>query len=95
MSLSKLSVLVIFIACFISPSMSVADEHKENQFFEGAMTIYSKFKEPSKEHSEEFYAFIKSKWQQAKCDTSCSVDGKDAAHEYAMKKQVKLEEEHE
>ncbi|ARB05894.1 hypothetical protein fHeYen901_121 [Yersinia phage fHe-Yen9-01] len=93
MSLTKLAVCAMMIAFFVSPTASMADEHNKHQYFEGAMTIYSKFKEPSREQSEQFYSFIKSKWQQARCQASCSVDGRDAANEYAMQRKVKLDDE--
>lgn len=93
MSLTKLAVCAIMITLFISPVVLSSDEHKRHQYFEGAMSVYSKFKEPSKERSEQFYMFIKSKWVLAKCNSTCSNDGVEAAKEYAVQRQVQLDNE--
>lgn len=66
-----------------------------DEYAEGAMTIYSKFTKPSVEESEQFYAFIKDKWQKADCaPRQCEKDGKNAGVEYAVIYQVPIEDNH-
>ena len=48
---------ILFAATLISPVS--AEEANFEQYADGAMAVYSKFKEPSKEESERFFSFIK------------------------------------
>ncbi|WJZ27985.1 lysis inhibition [Serratia phage 92A1] len=75
----------------LSAVPSSANTGDFNEYLEGAMSVYSKFKAPSVEESEQFYAFIKSKWQRDDCSTQCTADGKQAGAEYATLYQVNLE----
>lgn len=61
------------------------------EFADGAMSVYQKFTSPSVQESEQFFAFIKSKWQKDDCSNQCSADGKKAAKEYATLYRVNLE----
>lgn len=81
----------IFILFLILSDVQASDNKYFNTYAEGAMSVYSKLKEPSKEESEQFYAFIKTKWEETNCQNNkCSEDGKSAAQEYVynLKKEL-------
>ena len=78
-------------AIMISPA--VADQKGFEQYANGAMIVYSKFKEPSKEESERFFEFIQTKWAaHGGCSNECSDDGQRAGMTYASTMKVKLDE---
>ncbi|UYM28759.1 lysis inhibition regulator membrane protein [Serratia phage vB_SspM_LC53] len=95
MGLIRVLSTAILIGACLAPSVSSAEDASFNQYVEGALTVYSKFKEPSKQQSEKFFAFIQAKWQEKDgvCDRDCSVDGKHAGIEYAYSMKVPLDNE--
>lgn len=90
MAFIRLVCLSLFLSVGISPTVK-ADGEAFNQYVEGAMAIYSQFKEPSKQESEQFYTFIKSKWQKETCVRSCKSDGLRAGKEYASVMNVEFD----
>ena len=76
-----------------SASASEPKEERYIQFFDGAMTVYTKFQEFNKEESVRFENFINSRWASKKCSFNCIDDGREAAKEYAAKMKVKLNNE--
>ena len=89
MALIRAIGLVLLLGATLTPTVQ-ADDASFNSYFEGALQVYSKFKEPSKQESEQFYSFIKSKWQKETCVKNCVVDGKSAGLEYAWRNSVEL-----
>ncbi|ADO19449.1 hypothetical protein SP18gp107 [Shigella phage SP18] len=90
-----LSLSLIILGC-LGPNLSSATDGKFTQYADSAMKIYSQFKEPSVHQSEQFWAFIKTEWNnKSQCETeiTCKSDGKAAAREYAKLMKVKLEDE--
>lgn len=90
--------LAIMISVILSTSVSSADnlkhvDTKESfcDYANGAMTVYSKFKQPSKEQSEKFFSFVRSKWQTAECSSDCSSAGVKAGKEYAYLMNVPMD----
>ncbi len=79
-----------FAAVVLSPSRA-DDTFKE--YASGAMTVYSKFAEPSKEESERFLAFIKTRWETTGCVNHCAVDGKNAGEQYVAQMQVPIDDD--
>ena len=82
---------ILFAATLISPVS--AEEANFEQYADGAMAVYSKFKEPSKEESERFFSFIKQKWAASSCTTECTQEGVHAGKQYVSLAKVKLENE--
>lgn len=83
--------LILSLACSYAHSKPVEDSSKFNTYVEGAMEVYSQFKTPSKEESEEFYDFVKSKWITSRCESNCDKWGYLVGKEYADKKKVDVE----
>lgn len=93
MGLIKLT-SVIFLASIAFAPVHAADTKDYVQYFDGAMTVYKKFKEFNAPESERFKSFIDSRWASSNCkNTSCLIDGKEAAKEYASRMRVPLENE--
>lgn len=90
MAFIRLVCLSLLLGIGISPNVH-ADGEAFNQYVEGALNVYSKFKEPSKQQSEQFYTFIKSKWQKETCVADCKNDGVRAGQEYASRMNVEIE----
>ncbi len=90
MAFIRLVCLALFFSVGLSPTVR-ADGESFNQYVEGAMAVYSKFKEPSKQESELFFTFIKSKWQKETCVNSCKTDGLRAGEEYASVMNVEFD----
>lgn len=85
-----LSGILLCLSILLS-SAYASDDKYFNVYAEGAMSVYSKLKEPSKEESVQFYAFIKTKWEETNCQNNkCGEDGKSAAQEYVynLKKEL-------
>lgn len=55
-----------------------------DQYIEGALKVYSQFQSPSKQESEQFYSFVKTKWQKQNCTKECIDTGTKVALEYAV-----------
>lgn len=86
------STIILFGAC-MAPVV-YADEANFQVYADGAMKVYFLFQEPSKHESEQFYSFIKNKWDQDSCvKETCALNGEQAAKEYAKINRVKLENE--
>lgn len=92
--------LAIFVTVVLSTSVSSADNlnNVDNttqesfcDYANGAMTVYSKFKKPSKEQSEKFFSYVKTKWQNAQCSADCSDQGIKAGKEYAYLMNVPMD----
>lgn len=84
---------LVLIMGILAPVVE-ADSNSFDQFAQGAMTVYSTFKDPSKKESEQFYTFIKSKWQTSGCLKSCTLEGKAAGKEYVHRMNVQIEPDH-
>ena len=91
MALIRVLATAMLISTFLVPVISSAESAEFDQYFQGALTVYSQFKEPSKEESEEFFAFIKTKWTYETCDRACSNEGVKAGHEYVYVKNIPLD----
>lgn len=91
--------LILFTIFLISSSVAYSNasivknnvDQKFNNYVEGAMQVYVQFKQPSKSESEQFYAFVKSKWISSPCDKDCQLWGYNAGKEYATRKKVEIE----
>lgn len=95
MGLIRVLSISLLLGASLAPNVSSAENASFNQYVEGALTVYSKFKEPSKQQSEKFFAFISEKWEQKSgmCERNCSVDGMSAGKEYAYRMKVPLDNE--
>lgn len=93
MGLIKRIATCLLIGGCLSPTISSADSSTFDVYADSAMKVYSQFKEPSIEQSERFFTFIKNKWSSTQCTETCSVDGYEAATEYAKLMKIKLEDE--
>lgn len=88
--------LVAFVCIFgltagASPKAPAADDGFKN-YADGAMVVYSKFKEPSKVESEQFYQYIQARWNSENCKPiACKTPGIQAATEYAMLQKIELD----
>lgn len=80
----------LWAAVMISPVS--ADPKGFEQYANGAMIVYSKFKEPSKVESERFFSFIKDKWSTQGCSSNCVTDGERAGKQYATTMKVEFDE---
>ncbi|ADI96376.1 rI lysis inhibition regulator [Acinetobacter phage Ac42] len=80
-------ILIVPSLCFASTEKPV----KFDKYFEGALEVYSQFETPSKKESEEFYVFVKAKWNKSTCTIDCDQWGYAAGQEYAKKKNIKIE----
>ena len=78
---------LIIVSTQASPSALKSNKSFDN-YVEGAMTVYSQFKRPSKDQSEEFYKFIKGKWVYTVCSSDCSKEGAKNAYKYVEIKNV-------
>ncbi|AZU98704.1 lysis inhibition regulator [Acinetobacter phage vB_AbaM_PhT2] len=67
-----------------------ADDKDFNRFVEGALTVYSQFKKPSKAESERFYDFVQAKWSKADCKHDCSDVGYAIGQQYAKEKNIEI-----
>lgn len=93
MGLIRFFSTAILIGACMAPVVH-AEEANFQVFADGAMKVYSLFQEPSKQESEQFYSFIKQKWDKEACvSNSCEVDGLNAGKEYAAINRVKLDNE--
>lgn len=90
MALKPLAVVLCAMALSAPSSAATINHDNFNNFVEGALKVYSKFQEPSKQESEQFYSFLKSKWTSCQPDT-CKVEGQRVGEEYAAMNQVKLD----
>lgn len=90
-------IIAFVITVFLATSVSSADDIKVNtkesfnDYTDGAMTVYFKFKQPSKEQSEKFFAFVRSKWQDAQCSDNCEIAGIKAGKDYAYLMNVPMD----
>ena len=86
--------LALVLGCGISlPAASHNDISDYNSYVEGALQVYAKFKEPSKQESEQFYAFVQSKWKSETCSKDCDSLGRSAGEEYANRMRIQLDNE--
>lgn len=89
-------ILIISLCCLIFlsseayPSQSKQPNTHFNNYVEGALVVYSQFKKPTKEESEEFYSFIKTKWSYTKCSIDCSEKGEQVAARYVEIKNIEI-----
>lgn len=84
--------VLITLALMSSLACSAKEPDKFNTYFEGAMTVYSQFENPSKVESERFYAFVKSKWTETSCKSDCTEWGYITAKEYVKQKNIQVKE---
>ena len=87
----RLATICILTGALFAPHFSVASDESFDQYASGALTVYKQFKEPSKEESEQFLAFIKNKWSNETC-VNCHDDGINAGMEYAYRMKVPLDD---
>lgn len=83
---------IAFLCASISTNV-LANDESFDRYVEGALQVYSKFKEPSKQESEQFFAFIQQKWEKTECRDSCSSEGQQAGKEYVWLMNTPLEPE--
>ncbi|ASD52119.1 lysis inhibition [Pseudomonas phage PspYZU05] len=83
--------LICVLLVFASFSSSPRGAEAKDSYFEGALKIYSQFKEPSRLESEKFFEFVRIKWEQGSCSNNCTEQGKRAGMEYANLKKVELD----
>lgn len=77
--------------CLSSPAKTSDDEF--NEYVEGALVVYAQIKEPSKEESERFYNFVKTKWADSNCEDACTASGERIAREYVYLQKKELIDE--
>lgn len=82
--------ILLALFLFIFPFSLVNASTEYEQFMDGAMSVYSQFKKPSKEESEKFYGFLQSKWTKTSCKENCDVLGYLAGTEYAKERNVEI-----
>lgn len=85
--------LALVLGCGISLPAASHDISSFNSYVEGALTVYAQFKEPSKQESEQFYGFLKSKWKTEICSNDCGPRGRNAGVEYANRMRIQLDNE--
>lgn len=95
--------LLLTFATFIPASTSFSQNYQQvfnkeppkdfDQYVEGALKVYSQFRTPSKESSEDFYKFVKHKWSDSNCSIKCSEDGYKVAKEYVEKNKIAVKPE--
>ncbi|ADJ19435.1 lysis inhibition [Acinetobacter phage 133] len=84
--------VIMMLTITVSLACSAKNPDKFNTYFEGAMTVYSQFENPSKDESERFYAFVKSKWTETSCKNDCTEWGQVTAKEYVKRKNIQVKE---
>lgn len=84
-------VFMTFMFFLLSPN-TIAKNSDFDSYVEGALSVYSQFKRPSKDESERFYAFIQQQWVRESCTTDCDKSGKDAANRYVKDKNIEIKE---
>ena len=85
--------LALVLGCGISLPAASHDISSFNSYVEGALKVYAQFKEPSKQESEQFYGFLKSKWKTEACLKDCGPLGRTAGVEYANRMRIQLDNE--
>lgn len=88
--------VLILLAVFAFAAVVISPTRADDTFKEyaaGAMTVYSKFAEPSKEESERFLAFIKTRWESNRCVNHCAIEGKNAGEQYVAQMQVPVDDD--
>lgn len=70
--------------------MAESDKSGFNNYVEGALEVYSQFKRPSKEESEKFYSFLKTKWNNTDCSKACSKAGYAIGQQYAKEQNIEI-----
>lgn len=85
------SVIILPQASHSSAKSTNQFEPQFNSYMDGALSVYAQFKSPSIKESEQFYAFVKSRWAVSSCVTSCNSDGYSTGMEYVHKKRIELE----
>ncbi|QPB08927.1 rI-like antiholin [Klebsiella phage Metamorpho] len=85
--------LALVLGCGISLPAASHDISNFNSYVEGALKVYAQFKEPSKQESEQFYGFLKSKWKSEVCSKNCDLVGRNAGVEYANRMRIQLDNE--
>lgn len=99
----KRHIIILFLALFVViPHASFSQDHQSvfhrepprdfDEYVEGALKVYSQFQTPSKESSEDFYKFVKEKWNKTNCTVKCSEDGFKVAIEYVEKNKIQIKE---
>jgi hypothetical protein len=84
----------LFLSALIGVAMipsSYADVNVNSRFdeyFEGALKVYSQYKIYNKQESEQFFSFVKSKWESNKCTNSCEADGVRVGQEYYTNRMI-------
>lgn len=81
---------LIIASTYASPTNPPKVPEDFNNYVEGALVVYSQFKTPSKQESEEFYKFIKSKWTYTQCTDNCGKLGYKAGSEYVEQKNIEI-----
>lgn len=95
MDFTKICKAIVFFAAFSIPSVSLADDTDYKSYVEGALQVYKQFEEPSVKESQKFLNFVNTRWKDSneQCFTACSLEGKNAAKDYASTNNIKLNED--
>ncbi|AFU64052.1 hypothetical protein CPTAKMNP4_105 [Salmonella phage vB_SenM-AKM_NP4] len=65
---------------------------KFDEYFEGALKVYTQYKIYNKRESEQFFSFVKSKWDRQPCTSTCEAAGVEVAKEYYTNRFTEKEE---
>ncbi|ATN93074.1 rI-like periplasmic antiholin [Salmonella phage Melville] len=65
---------------------------KFDEYFEGALKVYTQYKIYNKRESEQFFSFVKSKWDSQSCNESCEAKGAEVAKQYYTNRLIEKEE---
>ncbi|QQG32244.1 rI lysis inhibition regulator [Citrobacter phage CkP1] len=65
---------------------------KFDEYFEGALKVYSQYKIYNKQESEQFFSFVKSKWESRQCTNNCEADGVRVGKEYYTNRMIDKED---
>lgn len=84
-------ILISFMVLLLSP-ITTAKDSNFDLYVEGALSVYSQFKRPSKDESERFYEFIQKQWSEEQCSSRCNQSGYDAAKRYVKDKNIEIKE---
>lgn len=80
---------LIGITCI--PAQANSLNPKFDEYFEGALKVYSQYKIYNKQESEQFFSFVKSKWDRQSCTNSCEAAGVEVAKEYYTNRLIEKE----
>ncbi|ANA49452.1 lysis inhibition [Salmonella phage vB_SnwM_CGG4-1] len=74
------------------PAQADVFNPKFDEYFEGALKVYTHYKIYNKQESEQFFSFVKSKWDSQSCAESCEAKGAEVAKQYYTNRLIEKEE---